>query len=488
MLKCLLKKIKMKITLKLKIHFSFYNNCLLQKFENYLIAKSLQDLKKRSKGWINRVQMDNSNIHMIYVLLDGVGDLPHPDLDGKTPLEAANTPTLDKIASNGTIGEVISVGKGIAPESDIAVFNMLGYKFEHADYAGRGVIEAIGVGIDFKDGDLALRGNYSTLDENEVITDRRAGRHIEKEDADGIAKELEEKIQFSIPDTKIVVAPTIGHRVTVRIRAPSKKLSSRITNTDPAYSNIGGMGVAKAVGDFLKVEKCLPLEDVEDAKITSNLVNEFSEQSINIMKNSDINKKRKEQNKKQLSCILLRDAGNKYPDVPPINEKHEMKFSCIVDMPVELGISEVLKMKAFEAGGLTDYEEKAKVAAKAMETHNAIYVHLKGPDEFGHDGDAIGKMKNIEEIDQRFFKTLVENIDSSNVAIIISADHSTPCINKGHSDDPVPVVVSADFIKNDGTTRMTEEQAKKGSIGLLQGAEVVTKSLELIRSQIKPNH
>jgi 2,3-bisphosphoglycerate-independent phosphoglycerate mutase len=421
---------------------------------------------------------------MIYVLLDGVGDLPHPDLDGKTPLQAANTPTLDKIASNGTIGEVISVGKGIAPESDIAVFNMLGYKFKHADYAGRGVIEAIGVGIDFKDGDLALRGNYSTLNDEEVIIDRRAGRHIEKEDADGIAKEIEEKIKLSSPDTSVVVAPTIGHRVTVRIRKESQKLSSRITNTDPAYSNIGGMGVAKAVGDFMKIEKCLPLEDTEDSKFTANLVNEFSEKSIEIMKNSQINKKRQDEDKKQLSCILLRDAGNKYPDVIPINEKYGMNFSCIVDMPVELGISEVLKMKAFEAGGLTDYEEKARVAAKAMETQNSIYVHLKGPDEFGHDGDAIGKMKNIEEIDQRFFKTLVENIDSSKVAIIISADHSTPCINKGHSDDPVPVIVSGDFIKNDGTTRMTEEQAKKGNIGLLQGAEVVSKALELIKSQI----
>ena len=421
---------------------------------------------------------------MIYVLLDGVGDLPHPDLDGKTPLQAANTPTLDKIASNGTIGEVISVGKGIAPESDIAVFNMLGYKFKHADYAGRGVIEAIGVGIDFKDGDLALRGNYSTLNDEEIIIDRRAGRHIEKEDADGIAKEIEEKIKLTSPDISVVVAPTIGHRVTVRIRKKSQKLSSRITNTDPAYSNIGGMGVAKAVGDFLKIEKCLPLEDTEDSKFTANLVNEFSEKSIEIMKNSQINKKRQEENKKQLSCILLRDAGNKYPDVIPINEKYGMNFSCIVDMPVELGISEVLKMKAFEAGGLTDYEEKAKVAAKAMETQNSIYVHLKGPDEFGHDGDAIGKMKNIEEIDQRFFKTLVDNIDSSKVAIIISADHSTPCINKGHSDDPVPVLVSGDFIKNDGTTRMTEEQAKKGNIGLLQGAEVVSKALELIKSQI----
>ncbi len=428
--------------------------------------------------------MDNSDIHMIYVLLDGVGDLPHPDLDGKTPLEAANTPTLDKIARNGAIGEVISVGKGIAPESDIAVFNMLGYKFKHADYVGRGVIEAIGVGIDFRDGDLALRGNYSTLNDENVIIDRRAGRHIEKEDADGIAKEIVENIKMSSPDISVVVAPTIGHRVTVRIRKKSQKLSSRITNTDPAYINIGGMGVAKAVGDFLKIEKCLPLEDTEDSKFTANIVNEFSEKSIEIMKNSQINKRRQNENKKQLSCILLRDAGNKYPDVIPINEKYGMNFSCIVDMPVELGISEVLKMKAFEAGGLTDYEEKAKVAAKAMETQNLIYVHLKGPDEFGHDGDAIGKMKNIEEIDQRFFKTLVDNIDSSKVAIIISADHSTPCINKGHSDDPVPVLVSGDFIKKDGTTRMTEEQAKKGSIGLLQGADVVEKALELIKSQI----
>ncbi|NND87046.1 MAG: 2,3-bisphosphoglycerate-independent phosphoglycerate mutase [Nitrosopumilus sp.] len=417
---------------------------------------------------------------MIYVLLDGVGDLPHLDLDGKTPLDAAKTPILDKIASEGVIG-VISVGKGIAPESDIAVFNMLGYKFKHADYVGRGVIEAIG--IDFKDGDLALRGNYSTLNEEQVITDRRAGRHIEKDDARSVAKGIENAIKFSNLKTSVVVAPTIGHRVTVRIRTNGKKLSSRITNTDPAYSNIGGMGVAKTVGDYLKIERCLPLDDTENSKFTADLVNEFSDKSIEILKNSEINSKRKDQNKKQLSCILLRDAGNKYPEVVPINKKYGMNFSCIVDMPVELGISDVLEMKAFKAGGLTDYEEKAKVAAKAMETQNSIYGHLKGPDEFGHDGDAIGKMKNIEEIDQRFFKTLVENIDPDRVAIVISADHSTPCINKGHSDDPVPVLVSANFIKNDGTTRMTEQQAKKGSMGLLQGSEVVLKVLELIKFQ-----
>ena len=420
---------------------------------------------------------------MIYVLLDGVGDLPHPDLDGKTPLEAANTPNLDKIAANGSQGEVISVGKGIAPESDIAVFNMLGYKFAHEDYVGRGVIEAIGVGVDFKNGDLALRGNFATLDENDTIVDRRAGRHVEKQDADGIAKEIEDKIGFSASGTSVSIKPTIGHRVTVRIRNDGQELSSRITNTDPAYSNVGGMGVAKTVGDSLKIDKCVPLEENQQAEFTANLVNEFNEQSIKIMKGSQINKRRNDESKKLLSCILLRDAGNKFPEVVPINEKYSMKFSCIVDMPVELGISQVLEMRAFEAGGLTDYEEKAKIAAKAMETENAIYVHLKGPDEFGHDGDAIGKKENIEEIDRRFFKTLLDNIDSSEVAIVISADHSTPCINKGHSDDPVPVLVSGDMVKKDGSTRMTEAQAKNGSIGLLAGAQVVQTAIEMVRPQ-----
>jgi 2,3-bisphosphoglycerate-independent phosphoglycerate mutase len=393
-------------------------------------------------------------------LLDGVGDLPHPDLAGKTPLEAATTKNMDMLAKNGIMGQVISVGKGIAPESDIAVFNMLGYKFQHSDYAGRGVVEAIGIGIDFKDGDLALRGNFATLDNEGKIIDRRAGRKIEREDVEEISKEIEKKIKFSNPNASVVVAPTVGHRITVRLR-DSKPLSSEISNTDPAYGRVDGMGIAKAVSDFMKIEKCIPLEQTENAISTANLVNEFTEQSLEIMKKSDVNKRRSQKNKKLLNSILLRDAGNKYPNVKPINDLHSMNFSCIVDMPVEVGISNILKMRAYNAGGLTDYEEKASVAAHAMETENAIYVHLKGPDEFGHDGDAIGKMKNIEEIDKRFFGTLLDHIDVSKVAVMISADHSTPSIHKGHSADPVPVLISGDMITNDDTQRFTEAEAKK---------------------------
>jgi len=414
-------------------------------------------------------------------LLDGVGDLPHPDLAGKTPLEAATTKNMDMLAKNGIMGQVISVGKGIAPESDIAVFNMLGYKFQHSDYAGRGVIEAIGIGIDFKDGDLALRGNFATLDDEGKIIDRRAGRRIEREDVEKISKEIEKEIKFSNPNTTVAVAPTVGHRVTVRLRG-DKPLSSEISNTDPAYARVDGMGIAKAVSDFMKIEKCIPLEQTENAANAANLVNEFTEQSLEIMKKSDVNKQRSQKNKKLLNSILLRDAGNKYPNVKPINDLHSMNFSCIVDMPVEIGISNILKMKAFNAGGLTDYEEKARVAAQAMKTENAIYVHLKGPDEFGHDGDAIGKMKNIEEIDERFFGTLLDHVDVSKIAIMISADHSTPSIHKGHSDDPVPLLISGNMITNDDTQRFTETEAKKGAIGLIDGVQVVKTGIDLFKT------
>jgi len=413
---------------------------------------------------------------MIYVLLDGVGDLPHPDLAGKTPLEAATTRNMNILTKNGIMGQVISVGKGIAPESDIAVFNMLGYKFQHSDYAGRGVIETIGIGIDFKDGDLALRGNFATLDHEGKIIDRRAGRKIEREDVEKISKEIEKKTRFSNPNASVVVAPTVDHRVIVRLR-DSKPLSSEITNTDPAYARVDGMGIAKAVSDFMKIEKCIPLEQTENAASAANLVNEFTEQSLEIMKKSDVNKQRLQKNKKLLNSILLRDAGNKYPNVKPINDLHSMNFSCIVDMPVEVGISNILKMKVFNAGGLTDYEEKASVAAQAMETENAIY-----PDDFGHDGDAIGKMKNIEEIDKRFFGTLLDHIDVSKIAVMISADHSTPCIYKGHSDDPVPLLISGDMIANDDAQRFTEAEAKKGAIGLIEGAQVVKTAIDFFKT------
>lgn len=416
---------------------------------------------------------------MVYVLLDGVGDLPHPNLGGITPLEAAHTPNLDFLCKQGVLGEAISVGKGIAPESDIAVFNMLGYRFSYADYAGRGVIESIGLGIDFRDGDLALRGNFATLDMDGIITDRRAGRQVDPDDANAISKEIEEGVKFDNPDASVMVAPTVGHRLAVRFRAQA--LSGRVTNTDPAYVNVGGMGVAKAVGDVLRIERCLPM--TSEAKTSADMINEFTRQSVQIMKDSEVNRRREAAGRKRLSCILLRDAGDRYPIVVPIDEKYRMRFACIVDMPVEQGIAKVLKMEPFEAGSLTDYTRKALVAARALNTHDTMYVHIKGPDEFGHDGDAFGKKASIEEIDRLFFGPLLDRIDLEHTAVVVSADHSTPCISKAHSADPVPLLVSGIQTRPDSTTRMTESQARQGRMGILPGFEVLTAAIDIMRAQ-----
>jgi 2,3-bisphosphoglycerate-independent phosphoglycerate mutase len=422
----------------------------------------------------------SSNIKIVYVLLDGVGDLPHHSLNDLTPLEAAYTPCMDSLTRNGCMGQVISVGKGIAPQSDIAVFNMLGYSFKDGSYVGRGVIESLGCDIDFKEGDLAMRGNFATVDDNLQIIDRRAGRIISKEEAASICKTLNEKIHFNDISASVVIEPTIAHRVTIRFRHDKIKLSEKISNTDPAYDRINGMGIAKSTIDKPHIGISEPQENTVAAKTSAKLVNEFTDQTAKLLRNHPVNNARSKIGKKPINAVLARDSGNRYPDIEPIDRKYGINVACIVDMPVEIGISKVLRMRAFKAGDVTDYEQKAIVAAENLEKFNLIYVHIKGPDEYGHDGDAKGKKMNIEDIDKRFFSTLTENLKVKDSTIIISADHSTPCVKKGHSDDPVPILVSGNKIKKDNSARFTEKYAMKGSMGLLMGADVLSTAMKMI--------
>ena len=424
------------------------------------------------------------DIRLVYVLLDGIGDLPHPSLNDLTPLEAAYTPNLDMLARNGSMGSVISVGKGIAPQSDIAVFNMLGYGFKDGSYVGRGVIESIGCNIDFREGDLALRGNFATVDENLKVIDRRAGRVISIEEAKSVCKTLSDNIRFSDKGGSVILEPTIAHRVVIRFRHAKVKLSDEISNTDPAYDKVGGIGIAKAVNNTqdIYIQESKAQEDTEPAKVAAKMLNEFTTQVVQLLKDHPVNRTRIAAGKKPMNCILARDSGNRYPNVEPINKKYNMTIGGIVDMPVEIGISKVLGIKMFEAGDSVDYEKKAKVAADSLKSVNAIYVHIKGPDEFGHDGDARGKRKNIEDIDRRFFGTLMQELNKTDAAIVVSGDHSTPCVKKGHSDDPVPLLVSSSRVKQDGSARFTENYAKRGRLGLLMGTDVLPTAIKMVSS------
>ncbi len=419
---------------------------------------------------------------IIYVLLDGVGDLPHIDLNNLTPLDVAQTPNMDELAQNGCMGDTITVREGVAPQSDIAVFNMLGYSFENKDYVGRGVIETIGSDIDFRNGDLALRGNFATIDDRSQIIDRRAGRNVTTTEAQRVCRTLTEQIKFSNSKISCIIKPTIAHRLIVRFRHEGLAFSEKITNTDPAYLKINGIGIVNQAAEEMRLVDSRPEDSTQAALISAKTINEFSKQVLRILRFHPINENRNKVGKPPMNAILLRDAGNKLPEIEAIKMKYNLDAAAVVDMPVEIGISRILGMKVLQVKKTSDYKSKALTIAENLYKKDCVYVHLKGPDEFGHDGDALGKKKSIEEIDRSFFGPLREHLDAGlEPLIIVSADHSTPCIKRAHSADPVPVLLSGNMVKKDGSRRFTEKYGSVGSLGRLKGSSVLRIALDSLK-------
>src|SRR5207249_8869169 len=178
---------------------------------------------------------------LLYVCLDGLADDKIPELDDRTPLEAASTPFLDSMARRGRTGTVITVGPGVAPESDIGVFGILGYD-PAEEHPGRGVLEAIGSGMDYRDGDLAYRINFATADGTEIV-DRRVGRELTSEEAGALAGEVNANLR--LPGATFDLRATVEHRGALVIRSTDgTPLSAAVGNTDPAYARQGALGVA----------------------------------------------------------------------------------------------------------------------------------------------------------------------------------------------------------------------------------------------------
>jgi 2,3-bisphosphoglycerate-independent phosphoglycerate mutase len=398
-----------------------------------------------------------------YILLDGCGDRPNPRLNFTTPLEAAYTPNLDRIASKSRLGSVITVGKGIAPESDIAVFNMLGYSFDKG-YPGRGVVEAVGAGLQVRDGDLALRANFASAKGRRIL-DRRAGRNLTQEEAELLANEIN---GIKLKGADFNFKATISYRGVLVIRA-DKPLSAAISNTDPAYSRVGGFGAAKETSGSETIMRCVPESKEESAVRAAELVNEFTRKSLEVLVSSPVNRERVRSGKLPANCVLLRDAGDHLPRLPTFEEKYHMSGTALVEMPAEVGIAKLLGMKMVKVKDRKDMAEKASLFSAEVRDGTIVYVHIKGPDEFGHDGDVVGKKKSIESIDKDFFSRVVERLDDTRLAV--SCDHATPCTIMRHSADPVPLLIRAQS-KGDGR-RFTERNSEVGTLGRLRGRDVL---------------
>ncbi len=415
---------------------------------------------------------------LLYVCLDGLADDPIPALDGLTPLEAAPTPHLDALAARGRTGTVVTVGPGIAPESDIGVFGILGYdpKEEHP---GRGVLEAMGIGMDLRDGDLAYRINFATARWPEIV-DRRVGRDLTSEESEALAAEVGADLR--VPGASFQLRATVEHRGALVIRTDDgSALSAAVTNTDPAYRREGHLGVA--LEDFEPVvATCEPMEDTEAARRAAELTNAFVQGAASILDASATNAERRAAGRLPGNLILTRDGGDHLPRVQPIRERFGWGWGCFVEMPVERGISLALGMRPVAAPRLDPrgfgptaedaYAAWADLSAAALGEFEALYVHLKGPDVPAHDGRAEDKRDVIAAIDEAFFGEVLPRLRPTTV-VAVTADHATSCLRKAHTADPVPLVVSGGPATSDGSVSFGERACAGGSLGELLGPQIL---------------
>lgn len=403
-----------------------------------------------------------------------MGDLPIEELDNLTPLEYAQTPNMDLLANSGKTGLMYTVKKGFAPESDVAVISLLGYDpFKYSP--GRGIIEAVGVGLNVKDGDLALRCNFATLGQGKEIIDRRVARTLSTKEAIDLTNVANNHVKLESSSAIFQFKNTIGHRAVLLIKDKNISLSSKISNSDPAYKTVHGLGVAQTNVE-MKLKKCVPLEDSNASKISAKLVNEFIEKTHEVWENHPINKQRKKEGKLKANVVLTRDAGHLLPTFFNINKKYNVNFAALADMHAESGIAQLAGMTTTllpTPSGDIEYDCKIRVDTllSTLTSHDCVYIHLKGPDEPGHDGNCHEKTKIISDIDKYFIGALLRKISIDEHIICITTDHATPCSLKVHSDTPVPLLISGGNINSvEKTQKFSERFCKKGSLGLINGA------------------
>jgi 2,3-bisphosphoglycerate-independent phosphoglycerate mutase len=415
---------------------------------------------------------------IVMIVLDGACGR----LGTKTPLEKASTPNLDAMTKRGSLGQMYTVGKGIAPESDAGVFSLLGYD-PLETHLSRGVVETFGAGVEFHDGDLALRAGFATV-KGDKLVDRRAGRNLSTPEAQELGTALNEELRLK-SGVQFVFKATVGHRAVVVFRSEGRRFSSNISNFDPAYVRRGNISLAQPGVKEYDIPRCEPLDGSDEAIVTAALVNEFGFKARAILDDHPVNEKRSRKGMVPANFVLMRDAGTSRPHVEGFETKWGLYPLMVADLPAELGIGRLLGMRVRELEPGTrpdDYRKRADLVLDSIGKYGFVYVHLKGPDEPGHDGLFDLKIERIEEIDKGFFSVLSKSSRLNDLVVAVTCDHSTPIEDKGHSDDPVPVLMLGGKTKADGSSRFTEKVAAEGSLGTLGRGRMLLERLRKVAS------
>ena len=361
---------------------------------------------------------------IVLLVLDGLGGVPYKN--GKTELEAAKTPNLDRLAGESSCGLAIPISPGITPGSGPAHLSLFGYdplKYE----IGRGILEALGVGMEVSDKDVAVRGNFATID-NGIITDRRAGRistDLNKE----LIKMISEKIK-EIDGVRVLLKSGREHRFVLILRGD--ELADSVSDGDPQKE-----GLPQKFPQALSPE----------AKRTAEIASKFVKMVEDILKDCH-----------PANTVLLR-GFSKYPNIPSMEEVFKVRPAAIATYPMYRGLARLVGMDILDTG--ESIGDEINTLRENWDKYDFFYLHVKKTDSYGEDGNFSGKMKVIEEFDSHLPQILRLNPD----VLVVTGDHSTPSKLKSHSWHPVPYLLKSAYCFNDGLSAFNERECRKGSLG-----------------------
>ncbi|WP_333784390.1 2,3-bisphosphoglycerate-independent phosphoglycerate mutase [Thermocrinis sp.] len=385
------------------------------------------------------IQKNSSKI--LLVVLDGIGGLPVKD--GKTELEIANTPNLDQLAKESALGMHLPVDYGITPGSGPGHLGIFGY--DPVEYQiGRGILEALGLGLTVRETDIAIRGNYATVEYQNghaIVKDRRAGR-IPTEENRRITQKLKESIRF-IDDVEVFLEAGMEHRLAIVLRFPQAlpENSALINDTDP------------------QKEGRSPLEPIgknEQSWRVADVVKKFLQRASEVLRDEP-----------KANYILLRGFSQK-PKLKSLEERFGLKACAIAVYPMYKGLASLVGMDVIDVPGQS-IDDQISVLRELWKDYDFFFLHIKKTDSYGEDGNWEGKVKVIEEFDRKLPQILELKPD----VLVITGDHSTPSVLKGHSWHPVPVLLKSPYVLGMTSGRFTERECLRGELGIFPAKKLI---------------
>jgi len=396
---------------------------------------------------------------MLIFLGDGMGGRPVPELGGRTTLEAAETPALDRIAAEGACGMLNPVSPGIAVGSDTSHMALLGYDpFKY--YRGRGPFEAKGVGLEVNTGDVAFRCNFATVEGRKVI-DRRAGRI--KSGTDELTAAINQQIP-EIEGVQIVFRNSVEHRAALVLRGEG--LDEHVTEVDSHHEGL----------DYLDSKPLPGYEDNQAALRTARIVNEFVSHSHEVLKDHPVNKQREADGLLPANITLPRGVGTAV-ELQPFADRYKLNGAMIVEVDLVRGLGLYLGMDVIACEGATggrDTDEMAiaRAVVSAFDNHDFVLANIKAPDLGGHDGDVEQKIGAIRKVD-RALAYVLDNMDFNHTVVMIGADHCTPISVGDHSGDAIPAAFFGCGVTPDEVNSYGERACARGYLGHFTGGDLM---------------